>query len=54
MPGGIRALLQITLVGLVAGCASFAENAPREAGMEHAGYRYDTVDAATDPQRKSG
>ncbi|MGH6919886.1 MAG: hypothetical protein ACREJ0_19535 [Geminicoccaceae bacterium] len=51
MPAGIRALLQIALVGLVAGCASFPENAPREAGMEHAGYRYDAVDAATDQQR---
>jgi NTE family protein len=51
MPAGIRALVQIALVGLLAGCASFPQNTPREAGMELAGYRYDVVEAATDPQR---
>jgi NTE family protein len=51
MPAGLRLLAQIGLAGLVTGCASFPENSPREAGLEHAGYRYDVVDAATDPQR---
>jgi NTE family protein len=51
MPGGIRALVQAALVGSMAACASFPENAPREAGLEHAGYRYDVVETATDSQR---
>ena len=51
MPAGLRVLARVVLAGLVAGCASFPENAPREAGREHTGYRYDVVDAATDPQR---
>jgi NTE family protein len=51
MRPALRALLQTTLLGLLAGCATFPENAPRGAGTEQVGYRYDVLEAATDPQR---
>ncbi len=47
----IRTLVQVALIGSMAGCATFPTNDPREPGMEQAGYRYDVVDARTDPQR---
>jgi hypothetical protein len=34
MRPAVRALVQTTLLGLIAGCATFPENAPREAGLE--------------------
>ena len=51
MPARRRLLAGAMLAGLLAGCASFPQNAPREPGMEQAGYRYDMLDAATDPER---
>jgi NTE family protein len=51
MRPALRALVQTALLSLIAGCATYPENAPREAGMEQVGYRYDVVDAATDSQR---
>jgi NTE family protein len=51
MPGGMRALVPTALAGLLAACASFPENAPREPGLEQAGYRYEVIETATDPQR---
>jgi NTE family protein len=51
MPAGTRMLAQAGLAALVAACAGFPENDARAPGMERAGYRYDVVDAVTDPHR---
>jgi NTE family protein len=47
----VRLLMPVALVGLMAGCATFPTNDEREPGMEQVGYRYDVVDAMTNPQR---
>lgn len=48
---GMRLLVPVALAALMAGCATFPTNDERAPGMEQVGYRYDVVDALTDPQR---